>query len=229
MARTRSSVMEYALEVIGAVASWDEAVSVGIDLSSYGSEAHWMLGDLALRVVTLKPEDPLLDQKVRTLKTFSGAIKQSYEVVKDATRTARFVPPDLRAEYPMLYFGHWREIIRRGLRGPDMVAWASRAAENGWTATHLAKELRGSKPIDESMQDQKLLRRIVGIVGDLDTLDLGECWRQYADDVLDAQRALEAGAAKLSKARQGIMDEKALGLQSKLEGIVPTVALILDE
>jgi hypothetical protein len=195
-------------EAVEAAATWDEAISVGVEIIENSSEAMWDLGRLANRVGELKCTDPLLDEKTSTLKQFSARIGQSYNVVKDAARVVRHAEYAY-ASFPELSYGHWREIVRAGKRNDDVAKWAEKALDEAWTVSHLRLQLRMEKGLPDT-PEEKLLRKLVGVIGDCEKLSMMESWRNDPDDVSDAEKALARLGETIRKAREELKEQERL-------------------
>jgi len=194
-------------EQIEHVVIWEDCVNVGIEIVGYETEANWLLGCLANRICRLDFHDPNLTSQTATLKAFAGEIKQHYETVKDAYRVVSRIDRPLRDEYPMLSYGHWREITRRG-KAKDkkaLRAWAIRSTDHGWSVSQLREQLRGNRNV-KSADPVKLMRKVVGVVGDLAVLDMEACWKNEADEINDVLLALEAAVDRIDTTRRKMMD-----------------------
>jgi hypothetical protein len=138
------------------IESYDEAVSLAIEVCGTQSSTHWQLGDLAARVLalddksdagivppaTLAGEAEEIDRAARTLRAYASAIRVGYGKLKEAVRVARAVEPGVRGTFPRLYFSHWRALVRAGVEGPGLIDWARTADDGSWSAERLGEELR---------------------------------------------------------------------------------------
>jgi hypothetical protein len=107
----------------------------------------------------------------------------------------------------MLSYGHWREITRRG-KAKDkkaLRAWAIRSTDHGWSVSQLREQLRGNRNA-KSVDPVKLMRKVVGVVGDLAVLDMEACWKNEADEINDVLLALEAAVDRIGTTRRRMMD-----------------------
>jgi hypothetical protein len=187
--------MEYA-GMINEVATWDEAVSVGCDIVESSSVASWYLGDLVNKVAVIRADDPLVDKKSKTLKAFAQEIAQSYSTIKDAARVSRHVAPELRGQFMALSYGHWREIVRRGYRGGDVLEWATKAEDEGWTVTRLRYELRGES--QDVLDVVRVLRGLSARMVSLTDANLRSAVEDNFEELLEARKAASSWLDRLA-------------------------------
>lgn len=138
---------EWARTIAG-VRSFDEAVSVGVDLLLTASDSNFYIGDLALRLSELDPDDDDGEEKKsRTLADFAREMRLDYSRVKEAVRVARAVEMGVRASFRGVLYSHFRSMVRFGVVGSDLVAWAKRVQDENMTVAQLeaalVQELRG--------------------------------------------------------------------------------------
>lgn len=171
-------------EKVRAVESFDEAVSVGVEILGAGSEANWALGELGAAVLyrDSKTEggfvprgeldekseemDDELDAPARTLRTFAASVRVGYSRLKEAVRVYRAVEPGVRASFAGLYWSHWRVLVRDGRAGDDLIGWARAADDGGWSADRLEAELRENNGGQESDNARgQALEKALGGVG----------------------------------------------------------------
>jgi hypothetical protein len=179
-------------DIIREVQSWDEAVSVGIDLVAYGSDADWHLGELANRVAALQPTSDNMEGKTKTLAAFAREIRQSYAVVKNASITARHVTEEMRSECECLSFGHWREIVRKGVRGGDINHWAELAELEGWSVSRLRMKLREETGGKQEKSIVDAIRKVRALMEKLREDDLRTAKREDSgcyDELMESVKA----------------------------------------
>lgn len=129
------------------IETYDEATSVGREIVSTHSDSAFMLGDLANHVQVLRANDPEVKKKEKTLKIFARDIGIGYGRLKEVSRVARAIEPGVRASFAMLTFSHWRAMVRRGIEGPALIEWATKAHDGEWSADRLDAELGGLAPV----------------------------------------------------------------------------------
>jgi len=108
--------------------SWDEAVSVGIQLRHVKELSQWAIGDLARRVAN--------DFGGDSLGKFAYAIGLEKKTVKEYMRVADKYEPPIRME--VLSFRHHQI----ALQADDPVEVLTEANDNNWTTRQLYKAVK---------------------------------------------------------------------------------------
>lgn len=162
------------------IETWDEAVSVGIDLVVNESESAWALGDLANRIVKIRRDDPNLRGKTATLKKFAGELNMTYASLQKYALTSRHVESGLRTTLPAVTHGHWREIIAKGYRGSDAMEWAIKCGDERWAVTRLRGELR---PAANTPDPVRWLKGMAAVARRIGYEDVEACFRADPEDL----------------------------------------------
>lgn len=198
-------------QMIDEISSWDEAISLGCEIVTIESDWHYLLGELAQRLAGLESINAdTSEKKTQTLRAFSKEIGQSYEVVKDAHRVAMHVDRDVRTRFQKCSFGHWREIVRSGIRGPGVERWAEEVESNSWSVSQLRKVLHDQDP-DARVNVDWLAhtKRLSRLLGDMERYDLKEAWKHFATETGLVQRSLEVALKAIQVARDELVREVA--------------------
>lgn len=107
--------------------SWETLVEAGVKAQHEVDRAQWVLGDLALQVVTVFGD--------HTLERYANDIGVDYANLSDYRRVARAYSIPARAG--ILSWRHHREVIAR----EDRLEWLARAAAHGWSCKRLQEEV----------------------------------------------------------------------------------------
>jgi len=209
-------------DVIDSANSWDDVINTGIEIVALGTESYWMLGRLANRVADMRFDSPDLESHKKSFKSFCAELGQGYQTVKDAARVDRLVKPSMRAEFPFMSYGHWRELTKRGKHSPEELReWAAKASDNNWSVTKLREAVSGRNVYDQPMHPTKLMRRMVGNCKDAVEMDWVRVWKDEPDDITDCVAGLERALATIRAAEELAREQvenEYNGLDSLAEG-----------
>lgn len=158
------------MSYLAEIETWDDAVSIGIDLITNESESAWALGDLANQIVKIREDDPQLKGKTATLKQFAGELNMTYASLQKYALTSRHVEPGLRTTLPAVTHGHWREIIAKGYRGSDAMEWAAKCDDSHWAVTRLRGELRPVSKVPDAVRWLKGVALVARRIGHEDVV-----------------------------------------------------------
>lgn len=197
---------------IGEIQTWEEAISVGMVLIEEDSESRWQLGDLANHIAMIKKVDPLAKEKSFTIKCFAQSVGQTYSVVKEAARVAKNVPVNIRRQFEILGYGHFREIVRRGNRGGDIVSWAERAADGSMAIGQLRKALYDGNfdPLNDSI---RRIRRVVDNANGTGKDNLLAVSVDDYEEILELQQSITALLLRVDDVMSTLAADKASGLE----------------
>lgn len=185
---------------LGSLGSFDECVSVGVDLSMTASDANFRIGDLANLVVRVgRGIDGEVEKKTTTLSEFSKGIRVDYNRVKEAARVARAVEWGIRTSFRGCMYSHFRTMVRYGVAGPALVEWAKKvedgnlsvkALESALTETVTKEERSGGKRADDWLASAGDKAR------SLSEEDVRQCYESrngvVSDDVYAIRKILDA-------------------------------------
>lgn len=113
--------------VINEVISWEEAVSIGMELRLAKDNSQWDLGDLASKVETVYGTDA-----IGKLANDIGLNKKS---MMQYRRVSQAFPPNQRLD--ILSHRHHMILAPR----EDRLEWLQQAADNSWSTMQLTREL----------------------------------------------------------------------------------------
>ena len=117
--------------------SWEEAVSIGLELREAKDNSQWKLGDLAMQIDTVYGTD--------AIGKFAIEIGVNKKSLMQYRRISAAFPPELRVA--ILSHRHHLMLAPR----PDRLEWLKKAEENNWSVLQLARELAiadGNTPTD---------------------------------------------------------------------------------
>lgn len=135
------------------ITAWEDAVSLATTLVEKESLTQWHLGDLANRVARLNGRDPLIKEKVDTLKKFAKEVRIPFSTVRQAAKVSEAVEPGLRAT--SLSFTHYRVIVRKGMLGDDITRWLQAAEDGNWTTPELERRLNEEAGKQRAVQPKR--------------------------------------------------------------------------
>lgn len=111
----------------------DSALALLVQAAEDESAAKFLVGDT---VAELIDEFCTLDWesnnaiKAEIRRQASNVTGLAFDTVRDRERVARAVPVDLRGEYPLLGFHHWRALLSAGPRFHMYVRWAAAESDS---------------------------------------------------------------------------------------------------
>lgn len=201
---------------LSSLASFDECVSVGVDLSMLASDANFKIGDLANLVVRVeKGIDGKAASKNTTLSEFSKGIRVDYSRVKEAARVARAVEWGVRMSFHGVTYSHYRCMVRFGVKGTDLVEWAKKVEDNNLSVKALegalnehvkGEERDGGKRADDwlAMCSDKARH--------LNEEDIRQCYEArdgvISDDIVAIRKVLESFEALAMAEPKTVVENK---------------------
>lgn len=160
-----------------AMSSYEEKVTIGIELVKYKERMQWQIGDLAATLMQ--------DESVTTdlnLAKFAPDIGLSPRTLQSYVQVARFWPSEYREDYPNLGYSHFKSAMTHSERNLDkaiaMLDYASalglkNEAFNAWAKEQRAGDLAKMQAKLNALTD--LLARahgiLIGVLGSSEILD----------------------------------------------------------
>jgi hypothetical protein len=106
----------------------EELEEVASSMVESATTAHFMLADILLEVINRGGEKAT--ERAERLREFCGKIRLDERAAREHIRIGRAYPPEERAKYPQLSWGHFREIATRSAKtGEDKTKRQERIKE----------------------------------------------------------------------------------------------------
>jgi len=135
--------------------SWEECVSLGMELREKKDNSQWALGDLALTVQKQYGMD--------SLGKFAVEIGIKKSTLADYRTCSAFYPSEIRERYRDLSHSFFLVAMRNN----DLetaIAWLNRASDEGWSVEMLRKMIKGGK------EEKSVEEVIKGLIEKIDKL-----------------------------------------------------------
>lgn len=109
--------------------SYEELVTIGIELRTLKDNIQWQLGDLGKHFVP-NPKQGVTTSK--TLASFACDIGMNARTLQEYTKVASFYPEAMRNDYPNLSYSHWRTALRFADKALDIaISFLDYASDEG--------------------------------------------------------------------------------------------------